>query len=122
MGRIAITKGAEMAIAVCNTLAKESDLTFSTEWLADDLDYSKAHLSKILQQLNRRHIVKSIRGAFGGFQMAADPENLTVAQVIEAIDGPLEVSPSVHERVRGVEERIVRAVLESLSDMKVEEL
>jgi len=102
--------------------SRSRDIHFSTRWLAEDFGFSEAHLAKVLQQLARHNIIKSIRGAHGGFQIATDPETLKVAKVIEAIDGPLEVSPSVSDEVRPVEEKIVKSVKRALNGMKVVEL
>jgi Rrf2 family protein len=59
--------------------------------IADRLQIPKAFLSKILQQLAKRGIVKSLKGPSGGFVLAADPKALTVRDVIVEIDGPMRV-------------------------------
>lgn len=46
-------------------------------------------LGKIFQSLARAGIVKSARGSGGGFALARDPGDITVLQVIEAIEGPI---------------------------------
>lgn len=46
-------------------------------------------LSKILQQLTRSGYIKSHRGAAGGYSLEADPREMTLLDVVEAIEGPL---------------------------------
>ncbi len=46
-------------------------------------------LENILMQLRQAGIVVSRRGADGGYRLARPPEEITVADVIRAIDGPL---------------------------------
>lgn len=46
-------------------------------------------LENILMQLRQAGIVVSRRGAEGGYRLAKPPEEITVADVIRAIDGPL---------------------------------
>ncbi|MDD5543255.1 MAG: Rrf2 family transcriptional regulator [Acidobacteriia bacterium] len=46
-------------------------------------------LSKILQQLTRSGYIKSHRGAAGGYSLEANPEELTLLDVVEAIEGQL---------------------------------
>ena len=47
------------------------------------------YLLKIMQQLVRANVLKSKRGPRGGFSLARDPKDISMLQVIEAIDGPL---------------------------------
>ena len=47
------------------------------------------YLLKILQQLVRANVLKSRRGPRGGFSLAHDTKDITMLQVIEAIDGPM---------------------------------
>ncbi len=46
------------------------------------------YLAKILQTLTRGGILKSHRGAKGGFSLARLPENINLKEIIECIEGP----------------------------------
>lgn len=46
-------------------------------------------LEKILSELRRAGIVESRRGVDGGHRLAAPPDEILVADVVRAIDGPL---------------------------------
>ena len=46
-------------------------------------------LAKVLQKLSRRGLVRSFRGMQGGYQLARDAREITLADVITAVDGPL---------------------------------
>lgn len=59
--------------------------------IAEKLAIPKAFLSKILQQLVRNRIVRSLKGPSGGFVLARDPKELTVCEIITQIDGPMRV-------------------------------
>lgn len=48
--------------------------------------------TKILRKLSLAGLVKSSRGVTGGYSLTADPARLTIRQVIEVIDGPIEIS------------------------------
>ena len=45
---------------------------------------------KILRQLSRAGLVKSFRGCRGGFTLTCEAEEITLLQVVETVDGPLE--------------------------------
>ncbi len=48
------------------------------------------YLLKILQQMVRANVLRSKRGPRGGFFLARPAEEITLLEVIEAVDGPLE--------------------------------
>jgi len=47
------------------------------------------YLLKILQQLVRANVLRSKRGPRGGFFLARPAENITMLEIIEAVDGPM---------------------------------
>ncbi len=47
------------------------------------------YLLKILQQLVRANVLRSKRGPRGGFSLARPAENITMLEIIEAVDGPM---------------------------------
>ena len=52
-------------------------------------------LEQILLDLKRRGIVRSLRGRSGGYLLGRAPKNISFADVIRTIDGPLALSPCV---------------------------
>jgi Rrf2 family protein len=55
-------------------------------------------LENILRELKTHQVVKSQRGADGGYTLAKDPHELTVAYLMRIIDGPIALIPCVSER------------------------
>lgn len=49
----------------------------------------ESYLAKVFQILAKAGIVRSYRGAKGGFTLARDPVQITMRQVVEALEGPL---------------------------------
>lgn len=54
-----------------------------------DEDIPKSFLAKIFQDLARSGILRSQRGAGGGFTLARPADGITILEVIEAIDGKI---------------------------------
>jgi len=54
-------------------------------------------LEKIIQDLIRAELVKSQRGAHGGYTLARNPDRVSFRDVIEAIEGPIELNVCVTE-------------------------
>ncbi|RPH99121.1 MAG: Rrf2 family transcriptional regulator [Calditrichaeota bacterium] len=48
-------------------------------------------LAKILQQLTRHQLILSLQGAHGGYALGRKAEEITLAQMIEAIEGPIHI-------------------------------
>lgn len=46
-------------------------------------------VSKVLKILTREGLVLSLRGAKGGYQLSRPPHQITVAEIIQAMDGPI---------------------------------
>lgn len=55
--------------------------------LAEYYDLPPAYLSKLLKALARAGILAATTGPRGGFQLARDPGDITVLDVVEAVDG-----------------------------------
>lgn len=61
--------------------------------IADAHGISPRFLVQILLQLKVNGLVRSVRGAAGGYQLARSPEQITLADVINAIDDPAPAMP-----------------------------
>lgn len=65
----------------------------SSQYVADKRGIPEKYLTHILLQLKRAGLVRSIRGAQGGYQLADSPEHISLLQIVEAIDGPMVAPP-----------------------------
>lgn len=61
----------------------------SVKSIAECQGISEAYLEQLMAILSRRGLVRSIRGAQGGYLLARDPSTIRVGDVIRALDGPL---------------------------------
>ncbi|MGC2064288.1 MAG: Rrf2 family transcriptional regulator [Thermodesulfovibrionales bacterium] len=59
------------------------------ETIAAEMRIPRSFLAKILQRLARAEIVKSFRGVKGGFQLRRLPSEISLLNVVEAIEGPV---------------------------------
>jgi len=57
--------------------------------IADKMDMSRMFLSRINAQLSNAGLITTRRGALGGIMLAKDPTEITVYDIVSAIDGPL---------------------------------
>lgn len=84
-----ITREKDYAIrCVCYLAGKKGEVAMVDE-IARSKNIPKSFLAKILQRLVKAKIVKSLRGVKGGFQLARKPKEISLLDVIEAIEGPI---------------------------------
>ena len=84
-----ITRETDYAIRCVYYLACKGGEVTMVDEIARKMHSPKSFLAKILQKLARADIVKSYRGVKGGFQLARKPREITLLDVIEAIQGPV---------------------------------
>jgi Rrf2 family protein len=75
--------------AMCELAAAPADAPVKAEHIATAQDIPLKFLLAIMNELKRARLVRSQRGAEGGFVLARPASEITLADVIRAIDGPL---------------------------------
>ncbi len=58
--------------------------------ISEKYDIPLEYLLKILQQLVKANILRSKRGPRGGFSLAKAPSKISLLQIVEAVEGPME--------------------------------
>ncbi|MBD3142903.1 Rrf2 family transcriptional regulator [Microbispora camponoti] len=97
-----MSEGVEWAMHCCLTLAwLGNEVPVSTAKLAAGFELPSAYLNKQLQALARAGIMTSSPGARGGFRLARPLEEITVMDVVMAIEGPGEAFQCTEIRRRG---------------------
>ena len=85
-----LTRGADYGARGVVYLARQpNDSVLLVGEIASAEGMPESYLAKIFQALAREGIVRSHRGAGGGFSLGRSPGEITLRQVVEAIDGPI---------------------------------
>ena len=88
-----LSKKADYALIAMKHLALRSDRgSSSAREIAALYDIPIELMAKVLQRLVRRGLLASQQGTRGGYQLARGPALISVADVIQAIDGPVAVT------------------------------
>lgn len=83
-----LSQGSQYAISAIIALSKQPEgSTISAAELAKPLNCPAAYLSQILSKLKPAGLVKSQRGLGGGVCLARAPKDISLLEVIDAIDG-----------------------------------
>lgn len=69
----------------------------ATSQVAKEQKIPPSFLAKIISQLSVAGLLHTSRGAHGGISLAREPEQITLLEVIEAIDGPIQLNMCVEQ-------------------------
>ncbi|MAR91557.1 MAG: SUF system Fe-S cluster assembly regulator [Pseudomonadota bacterium] len=87
-----ISKMTDYALVIMNRLAKSPATLLRMEQLAESTQLGLPTVRKLMRQLVAAGLVRSERGAKGGYQLARLPELISIAQVVSAVEGPLAIT------------------------------
>jgi Rrf2 family protein len=95
---IRLSKKVEYALIALQHISQKKlgELTTARE-LSEKYKISHELIGKILQRLARENFIKSVQGIKGGYFQAKPIEKINLAEVIEAIEGPLRMTECVGE-------------------------
>lgn len=95
-----ITRQADYAVRAVLYLARLGGTErAATSTVAEEQRIPPSFLAKIISQLSIAGLLHTSRGARGGVTLARDPKDITLLEVIEAIDGPIQLNECVGEDV-----------------------
>jgi FeS assembly SUF system regulator len=86
-----LSKLADYGCQVMTYMASDKELHSATE-VASKLSMSVPTVSKILKMLVRNNLVGSVLGAKGGYSLTRLPADISIAEIIGAMDGPIAIT------------------------------
>lgn len=87
-----ITQEADYAIRFVYLLAQNRDTIQGSAQLSQKAATPERYTLKILHKLKHQGIVESVKGIRGGYRLCSDPQELSLRDIIEAIDGEIAIS------------------------------
>jgi FeS assembly SUF system regulator len=129
---IRITKQTDYGIVLLTHLASQPDRQVNAPELAAETQLPLPMVSKILKLLVREGLLMSHRGVKGGYSLTRPPGEITMAEIIAALEGPIAITECVdvssdcsHEQlcpVRSNWQRINAAVRGALEGITLAEM
>lgn len=86
------TKARYAVMALVDLASRQSAEPVSLSDLAEKQDIPLPYLEQIFAQLRRAELVKSVRGAKGGYVLASPAQQIDIASIVEAVDEPLKMT------------------------------
>ncbi len=127
-----ISRLTDYATVVMTCLAASPNDVLSTAEIAECTRLEVPTVSKLLKQLGRAGLVQSFRGVNGGYRLARPATDINLAEIVEALEGPLGMTEcsvaagqcdfESHCSVRGNWQRINRAVDGALKAMSLADM
>ncbi len=127
------SKGRYSVKAVYELAARYGQGPVAVTWIAKAQNMSEQYLEQLMPALKRAGIVVGMRGAQGGYMLAREPREISVSDVVSAVEGPISLTDCSSEDGMGcpdmdtcvgpdVWSRVQEAVIETMSAMTFEML
>ena len=82
----------------------------SLKSVAERQSLSEHYLEQLIAPLRNAGLVRSIRGAYGGYVLAKDPKDITVGDIIRVLEGPINIVDDQDEDLAELWERVREAI------------
>ncbi|KAA3630200.1 MAG: SUF system Fe-S cluster assembly regulator [Proteobacteria bacterium] len=93
-----MSKLTDYGIVVMSHLATESGRPHTAAELALETQVNQPTVSKILKLLTREGLLDSYRGAKGGYRLARGADAISMAEIIDALEGPIAITECSSEQ------------------------
>lgn len=87
-----LSKMADYAGVVMVQMAAQPEQVHTASSLSHALELPKATVAKCLKTLAKHGVLTSHRGVNGGYALARTPKDISIAEVITAMDGPVQLA------------------------------
>jgi FeS assembly SUF system regulator len=90
-----VSRLADYAVLIMSSLGMDSHAHRPASVIAADTGLPEPTASKVLKSLAREGMLDSLRGTAGGYRLARPAVDITIADIVAAIDGPVALTPCV---------------------------
>ena len=87
-----LSKLTDYGIVIMTCLASKPDQVFAANQVSECTHVALPTVSKILKQLSQGDLVLSIRGPKGGYRLARPSTEISVAEVVAVLEGPVSLT------------------------------
>jgi Rrf2 family iron-sulfur cluster assembly transcriptional regulator len=91
------TKGRYAMRAIINMALSEENTPISIKTISKEEDLSPIFLEQIFTKLKKAGITESVRGASGGFRLSRAVSDITVLDILEAVEEGILLAPCTHD-------------------------
>ena len=92
---IKLSRLTDYAFIILTRFVTSDDTMMSSAQIAGETRLSEATVSKVLKKLSRGKILSATRGAHGGYRLSGNPADISLADVITVMEGPIALTACV---------------------------
>lgn len=89
------TKGRYGVKAMVDLAIHYDETPVSIKSISERQNISEYYLEQLFSPLRKAKLIRSVRGAQGGYFLNKSPKDITVAEIMEILEGPIEISECV---------------------------
>jgi len=116
-----ISEAGALALHTVRMLVEAGGSLVSNHSIADFLKVSEHHLAKVHQRLVHAGIVRAVRGPNGGFTLARPATEISLLEIVEAVEGPFRPSRCLLGRPKCANESCILGALSDSINKQVTE-
>ncbi len=94
--RLELTKKTDLAFQALSAMAMSDDQRINGADLAEQLEITTHYLPHVMAPLTRSGWVASTSGPKGGYSLSTDLHTITLLDLVEAVEGPIDISRCIH--------------------------
>ncbi|MCY2938983.1 MAG: Rrf2 family transcriptional regulator [Verrucomicrobiaceae bacterium] len=117
-----LTRASSYAIHAIAYMAqhKHTDKPVASHIIADDRGIPERFLLKVLKPLVSDGVLKSVKGPNGGYRLSRKPEDVTLLDIVQAVDGPIRgIAPLNEERKNALDAKLQIVCNQAADALKV---
>ncbi len=96
---IKLGKLTDYGVVLMVHMARHEETLFNATQLSDQLGLSRQTVAKCLKSMAHHGLLTSRRGVHGGYVLARDGKDISVADVVSALEGPISITECVGQTV-----------------------
>lgn len=89
------TKGRYGVKAMVDLAIHYGEAPVSIKSISERQNISEYYLEQLFTPLRKSELIKSIRGAQGGYVLSKSPKEISVAEIVRVLEGPIEISECI---------------------------
>ena len=110
------TKGRYAVMAMADLASFKENGPISLTDISLRQNISLAYLEQIFIKLKNKNLVKSVRGAKGGYVLESSPEEIKISNIISAVDEEVKMLNCKKESKKGCNNKSVKCITHNLWD------
>ena len=132
---IKLAKLTDYAVVIMAEMSrnKTTENMRSAAWLSERTGVPEPTVAKILKILTRQNLIQSQRGASGGYHLTVSPDEISILDIIVAMEGPVAITSCVDGhpidcvaeekcQLRGNWDKVNTALREALAGVSLREI